>query len=532
MPQIRVKTGKQKGKIVSLQNLPRLVIGRDATCGLQIGDQGVSREHAEIFRVGEMVFIRDLGSRNGSFVNDEKISEELLREGDNLRVGNTQLSFESSKAAKEQDLQFDDADEPFKTSLDLKLDDLYVSEYAGHESEMFKAMCEAARIFQGERDEKKLFERLLDLIQDEIPADYIYLFLREDASGAVTPRAMRQKAEKKNVPISRSILRRVITESRAILTADAMQDDRFKADDSIVMNQIRAVLCVPIQGRSKQAMGALYAVNSSLSETFEQSDLQLISAMCSQLAAALENLATIRTRRRMFLRTIGRMISLLEGAPEGQRGHSERVSFFASVIATEMALLDNEILSISMAGLLHDTGSIQTLAKLPEDVLSQNPNAPLLAACDLFKNIPGMPDVLPSVRTHKENFDGTGTPQGLKGESIPLGGRILAVANGFDVLMFPRGSAAALEEPDAASVKTAFTELDQQAGKLYDANVVRALFVSFRHGSLRSVISEEAEQAPPPAAASVGPFRRDSTRSTPPVEGDGTGDTIRTNKKD
>src|SRR4051812_29648482 len=120
MPQIRVKNGKQKGKVLSLNGQERLLIGRDNSCGLQILDQGVSREHAEIFRVGEMVFIRDLGSRNGSFVNDERIEEELLREGDVVRVGNTQLLFESAKEAREGDLEFEEDDQqPFKTSLDL-----------------------------------------------------------------------------------------------------------------------------------------------------------------------------------------------------------------------------------------------------------------------------------------------------------------------------------------------------------------------------------------------------------------------------
>src|SRR6185295_18349201 len=104
MPQIRVRNGKQKGKVLHLRGQDRLLIGRDNACGLQILDQGVSREHAEIFRVGEMVFIRDMGSRNGSFVNDERISEELLREGDVVRVGNTHLLFESSENAREQDL--------------------------------------------------------------------------------------------------------------------------------------------------------------------------------------------------------------------------------------------------------------------------------------------------------------------------------------------------------------------------------------------------------------------------------------------
>src|SRR5437764_781989 len=116
MPQMRVKTGPQKGKVIPVSGTQAILIGREPSCQLQIVDRGVSREHAQIFRVGEMVFIRDLGSRNGSFVNEEKVQEELLREGDTVRVGNTQLVFESRRAAQEQgrDLQYDDGPE-FRT---------------------------------------------------------------------------------------------------------------------------------------------------------------------------------------------------------------------------------------------------------------------------------------------------------------------------------------------------------------------------------------------------------------------------------
>ncbi|MCY3020746.1 MAG: FHA domain-containing protein, partial [Planctomycetota bacterium] len=488
MPQIRVKNGKQKGKVISLEGTSRLVIGRDVSCGLQIMDQGVSREHSEIYRVGEMIFIRDLDSRNGSFVNGERVKEELLREGDLIRVGNVHLVFESSHKTREQDLQFDDG-EPFKTSLELKLDDLYEVDVgmSGRESELFRAICQATQIVQSERDEKKLFERLLDLIQEHIPADHLFVFLRDETTGSVTPRAARAKAPKGSVPISRSILRRVISESRAILTADAMQDDRFKADDSILMHQIRAVLCVPIQSGGGEALGAIYAVNSSLTETFVQSDLQLLTAMGAQLAMSLENLHSSRNRRRMFLRAIGRIVSILEGAAIGARGHAERVSEFATAIARELGLPDREVLCASMAGLLHDIGKIPLISGLSAaDAERSSGAAHVLGAMELLKNIPGMDDVLTAIMGHHEHFDGTGVPRQLAGDAIPLCARIVAVASDFDKLLYPAAGESPAGEPDAARVKKAFTDLDQRAGTVYDPSVVRALIVSYRHGTLRS----------------------------------------------
>jgi pSer/pThr/pTyr-binding forkhead associated (FHA) protein len=230
MPQLRVKNGPQKGKIVQIEGNEPVILGRDPDTHLQIIDKGVSRAHAEVFRVGEMVFIRDRGSRNGTFVNGEQMEEELLREGDVIRVGTTQLVFESTKSNRERGktLQFEEGDD-FRTSLELKVDDLFVNESAstGREREHVRAVCQATQLLLAEKDQKALFNRLMDLIQEYIPADHLYLFLRDPATGAIVPQATRQSESNRTIPISRTILDRVIKESHAILTADAMQDERF-----------------------------------------------------------------------------------------------------------------------------------------------------------------------------------------------------------------------------------------------------------------------------------------------------------------
>ena len=78
MATIRVRTGPNKGRLYDIQDTP-LTVGREENQVIQILDQGVSRAHAEIFRLGEMCFIRDLNFTNGTFVNDVELSEESLR---------------------------------------------------------------------------------------------------------------------------------------------------------------------------------------------------------------------------------------------------------------------------------------------------------------------------------------------------------------------------------------------------------------------------------------------------------------------
>ena len=528
MPQIRVKNGPQKAKILQIEGSSPLVLGRDASTGLQIIDKGVSREHAEIYRVGEMVFIRDLGSRNGTFVNEEQVEEELLREGDVIRIGSTQLVFESTKAARERsdtNLRFEDG-EGFKTSLELKVDDLFVGENVatGRESDYFRAICKATTLVYGERDEKKLFDRLLDLIQEYIPADHVYLFLRDEASGAIVPRATKQKEPGSSVPISRTILRRVITESRAILTADAMTDERFKTGDSIVMHQIRSVLCVPVHSGAT-TQGAIYAVNARLAETFDQGDLELLTAIGSQLAASLENLHLIRGRRKLFIGLIGRLVALLEKEMPGHVGHAERVSLFAAAIGRELGMSDSEVLYLRLAGLLHDVGKHRALSGAASDTHGA---AHVLQALDFLGTIPSIETVVTYIRGHHEKFDGSGVPNGLKGDAIPLGARILAAANAFEHILFDGDKQYPNGVPDPSDVRKALTELGNQGEERYDVSVIKALMVAYRHNALFGQPAPAPEKGDKEGGKDS---KKESTRTSEakPLEGDSS-ETLRASK--
>ncbi len=71
----------------------RVSIGRDEGSTIVLEDTGVSRDHAEIFRIGELCFVKDLESRNGTFLRGAAVLEELLEDGDRLQIGDTVLTF-------------------------------------------------------------------------------------------------------------------------------------------------------------------------------------------------------------------------------------------------------------------------------------------------------------------------------------------------------------------------------------------------------------------------------------------------------
>jgi HD-GYP domain-containing protein (c-di-GMP phosphodiesterase class II) len=169
------------------------------------------------------------------------------------------------------------------------------------------------------------------------------------------------------------------------------------------------------------------------------------------------------------------LANALEAKDPSTHGHSERVGAWGRRLATALGLPADEVDTIAKAGLLHDIGKIG----VPETVLRKR------GALDadewaLMRNHPviGAQIVAPFdffaggaivIRHHHERWDGTGYPDGLTGESIPLGARIVAVADVFDALTSDRPYRAAL--PAA----TALQYLIQEAGRTLDADVVAAL---------------------------------------------------------
>lgn len=176
----------------------------------------------------------------------------------------------------------------------------------------------------------------------------------------------------------------------------------------------------------------------------------------------------------LFMAALQSLASAIEAKSPWTRGHSERVAGYAVRIGAELGLADNDLEKLRIAALLHDIGKIGTydaildksgkLTDAEYEAIKQHPGR----GAEMLAPIRQMHDILPGVRGHHERFDGTGYPDGLKGEAIPLAARILAVADSFDAMTAERpyrttpGTAQALEE------------FQRHTGTQFDPKVVEA----------------------------------------------------------
>ncbi|HEY3195405.1 MAG TPA: HD-GYP domain-containing protein [Candidatus Dormibacteraeota bacterium] len=186
------------------------------------------------------------------------------------------------------------------------------------------------------------------------------------------------------------------------------------------------------------------------------------------------------------------------------RGHSERVRMFTDLLAQEMRLPQSDADRLRWAALLHDIGKLA----VPPHVLTK-PSAPDHEEWVALHGHPIEGDRLTAplrewlgawadtVRHHHERFDGTGYPQGLKGQAISLGGRIVAVADSYETMT------AARPYKKAMSVTAARRELVQMSGSHFDPVVVRA-FLNISLGRLWRAIGFSAMLAEIPFLAPIG----------------------------
>jgi len=187
------------------------------------------------------------------------------------------------------------------------------------------------------------------------------------------------------------------------------------------------------------------------------------------------------------------LVAAVEAKDPYTRKHSEAVARYAEAIAREMNLPEPVRKSICYAAILHDVGKIgipDSILTKPGDLNAEERDLvaqhPMIGA-NIVSHVSCMRREVPFIQHHHENWDGSGYPAGLKGAAIPLGARVLRVADSFDAMLMARSYKASMDWDDALA------EIRSGAGSMYDPRVVAALEKAVRNGIPEPVWSKEEE---------------------------------------
>ena len=508
MPVLRVKSGSNKGAVFDL-TAESISMGRDCPDGVQILDQGVSRRHAEVFRIGEMYFVRDLQSRNGVFLNDEKIVEELLQPGDQIRIGQTTFVFENDAdlaravaqadlAPKREVIEFDDHETSYSKTLMLDLDlgaGGYIGEDMGGgtgvpaeslEFRYLSTIYALGKTISGEKTLAGLFNDFLKVAGGAVQADSGYVFVNAGKNNFL-PRASWHKDDsadpvpsKKRVSqaVSTSIVKRTIDFGKPIMTTDATEDSRFAQQHSIVIKQVRSVICAPLKVRDK-VHGVIYLNMVRVGKSFSAEDLELISALALQAGLAMDSISSAQKQRENLFNIVRAMVGLIEERDPDSKGRSLRVMNTAAAIGQTLKLKPQQRYTIELAALLHDVGSLAVAGAELMDPIERY-EAIVVAGERFVKSMKTMDAVLPGIRYQFARFDGSGWPSDANQASTPTVGKIITVARDFD----ERQSQTDPATGEPIPVKQLLVQMSKQAGSTYDPQIIQALLLSAKHGTL------------------------------------------------
>lgn len=188
----------------------------------------------------------------------------------------------------------------------------------------------------------------------------------------------------------------------------------------------------------------------------------------------------------LHLRTIETLALAIDAKDDTTAAHLRRVQIYASEIGKELKLSEDGLKALEAAALLHDVGKlavpeyiISKPGKLTEEEFEKMKVHPIVGA-EILERVQFPYPVVPIVRSHHEKYDGTGYPDGLAGEQIPLGARILAAVDCLDALASPR------QYRPAIPLDEAMRMVEQQSGTSFDPKIVAILGRRFRELEARA----------------------------------------------
>lgn len=229
---------------------------------------------------------------------------------------------------------------------------------------------------------------------------------------------------------------------------------------------------------------------------FDEDDMNVIETAANEFSMVLYNSRLLADIKNLTLKTVESIAAAFDAANEYTKGHSIRVARYATKIAERIGLSVKEIREIQYAALLHDMGRIfldedilNAPRKLTPEEIAEVKKIPLISS-KIFEKVNFFSQILPLIMHHKERYDGTGYPSGLKGEEIPLGARIIAIAEAYVAMTSRRPFREPLPPHKAAA------ELLKNAGTQFDPVLVKEFLhvLEEEQPGIRFQLKQGAEQ--------------------------------------
>ncbi len=330
----------------------------------------------------------------------------------------------------------------------------------------------------------QLLEQIMEMTQKALDAEAASILLFHDneqelffetASGPV-----KNELRDVKVNIQYGIAGQVVRTGKPLIVNNVTRSRNFRRNiDEFTGFFTKSLICVPLTTHHK-TIGVIEVLNKIDGSDFDESDLHVLVPVATTAAMAIENTKLHQSILDSYKITVLTLAGTIDAKDPYTRGHSQRVMDYALLAGASLQLPPEKMEILEYSSILHDIGKIvidgQILNK-PDKLTSSEWNIvrehPAIGA-NLLKQIPFLEQASTVVLHHHERYDGTGYPDGLEGEDIPLISRLISVVDAFDTMTTNRSYRSAF------GTEYAINELKKGTCKQFCPVAVEAFITGFR----------------------------------------------------
>jgi sigma-B regulation protein RsbU (phosphoserine phosphatase) len=262
-------------------------IGRASDCTIPIKDRYLSRKHAEIVSVDAGWMLKDLGSANGTYLNGTRVErDEILKTGDRIRLGDTEIVFETSDRSTDRFIAVGEA--AASPTIAIPIHDISDRPEAQDVSRL-QTLTLLARELIEDRPMDELFGFIVDRIMEHLhPSRAAIALLAPDGRSFTKVEVRRQdQTDQSELTISHTLLTEIVEEKKALAFVDVTVDEKLRRAQSIIMQGIHSILCAPVM-IGNAVVGVLYVDYLFTQRSISEEDVKLVAQIGRFAAIKLE----------------------------------------------------------------------------------------------------------------------------------------------------------------------------------------------------------------------------------------------------
>jgi len=328
----------------------------------------------------------------------------------------------------------------------------------------------------------ELIERIARLILQVMRSRHCSIMLLDESKKYLIPKAV--------INLDKEILK-TDPQYKKIRLGVKLEGRVAKTGKSVLS---RNSVCVPLV--EEDIIGVISTRDKTNDASFDKFELEILITLAEQAVIAIKNAQMYEEQEKMAYGSIKTLAALLDAKSPNTFTHSDQFVRMVLAIAEEMRLSREDIVNLHYSALLPDTGKFN----IPEEILKK-PGILSAGEYDIIKkqhleslkiieHLEFLKPAMPIIKHHHEKYDGTGYPDGLKGSQIPIGARVMAVANAFEAMISVRP----YKGSKKISISQAIKEVEKNKGTQFDPEVVGAFIEIAKKPEFKNIVEVSHEK--------------------------------------